>query len=174
MFSRKARRNYTTGIFTAVIICLCVLIAVIAWPEQPTERTDAEAAVNPDYVPSQEEDPLPYDFAGEEYEYENEDDDDRYSEDGMEGDSEDGTEDLTQESQEDAGMNPALQTYYLVKRAGSEIVVFFCDISGNMVQLETTEILYDLLGPEDQKLFDQGIRADSQEELSVLLQDFES
>ena len=92
----------------------------------------------------------------------------------MEEDSEDGTEDLTQESQEDTGMNPALQTYYLVKRAGTEIVVFFCDISGNMVQLETTEILYDLLGPEDQKLLDRGIRADSQEELSALLQDFES
>lgn len=172
MFSRKARRNYTTGIFTAVIICLCVLIAVIAWPEQPTERTDAEAAVNPDYVPSQEEEQLPYDFAAEEYG--EEDEDDGYGEDVMEEDSEDGTEDLTQESQEDTGMNPALQTYYLVKRAGTEIVVFFCDISGNMVQLETTEILYDLLGPEDQKLLDRGIRADSQEELSALLQDFES
>ena len=42
-----------------------------------------------------------------------------------------------------------------------------------MVQLETTEILYEMLGPEDQNLFDQGIRINSQEELSILLQDFE-
>ena len=43
-----------------------------------------------------------------------------------------------------------------------------------MVQLETTEILYDLLGTEDQKLFDEGIPVKNQEELSALLQDFES
>jgi hypothetical protein len=30
-----------------------------------------------------------------------------------------------------------------------------------------------MLGPEDQKLFDIGIRVDTQEELGVLLQDFE-
>ena len=151
MFSRKARHNYRTGIFTAVILCLCALIVALAWPSQPSESTDAQAAVNPDiqtYQPSELPE-LP------ELQDENEDE-------------------AEEESEEENSMNTSSLTYYLVKRAGADVVVFFCDSNGNMVQLETTEILYEMLGPEDQKLFDQGIRADSQEELSILLQDFES
>ena len=65
-------------------------------------------------------------------------------------------------------------TYYLVKRAGDRIKVFFIDEQGNQIELETTEIVYDVLGTEDQKLFDEGYKVKSQEELAVLLQDFES
>ena len=42
------------------------------------------------------------------------------------------------------------------------------------MELETTEIVYELLSTADQKLFDEGCRVESQEELAVLLQDFES
>ena len=42
------------------------------------------------------------------------------------------------------------------------------------VELETTEIIYDLLSTADQKLFDEGFKVKNQEELAVLLQDFES
>ena len=58
-----------------------------------------------------------------------------------------------------------------MKRAGEQVAVFFCEGDGNMVQLETTEIIYEMLGPEDQELFEEGIRVKNQEELSVLLQD---
>ena len=75
---------------------------------------------------------------------------------------------------EENNMSQSGQSYYLVKRAGDQIVVYFCDDSGNTVQLETTQILYELLGPDDQALFDEGIKVESQEELGVLLQDFES
>lgn len=65
-------------------------------------------------------------------------------------------------------------TYYLVKRADGQIKVFFINESGEPLELETTEIIYELLSDADQKLFDEGCRVESQEELAVLLQDFES
>mgnify|MGYP002169651817 CR=1 FL=1 len=66
------------------------------------------------------------------------------------------------------------QSYYLVKKAGDAIKVFFVDKSGNEVELETTNIIYDVLGFEDQRLFEEGYKVGSQEELAMLLQDFES
>ena len=45
---------------------------------------------------------------------------------------------------------------------------------GSMIELEHTSIVYEVLGIEDQKPFDAGWRISSQEELAVLLQDFES
>ena len=66
------------------------------------------------------------------------------------------------------------ESYYLVKRAGDVIKVFFVDHSGNEVELETTSILYDMLSFDDQALFEEGYKVKTQEELAVLLQDFES
>ena len=54
------------------------------------------------------------------------------------------------------------------------VKVFFINESGEPLELETTEIIYELLSDADQKLFDEGCRVESQEELAVLLQDFES
>ena len=62
----------------------------------------------------------------------------------------------------------------MVKRADGQIKVFFINESGEPLELETTEIIYELLSDADQKLFDEGCRVESQEELAVLLQDFES
>ena len=64
--------------------------------------------------------------------------------------------------------------YYVVRRNGDIISVFFSDEKGQEIELETTGIVYELLTPEDQKRFDEGIKAESQEQLSSLLQDFES
>ena len=58
--------------------------------------------------------------------------------------------------------------------AGSWSKVFFINESGEPLELETTEIIYELLSDADQKLFDEGCRVESQEELAVLLQEFES
>ena len=50
----------------------------------------------------------------------------------------------------------------------------FTDIETATGVLEDTEIIYEVLSMEDQKLFDEGITVKNQEELAVLLQDFES
>ena len=64
-------------------------------------------------------------------------------------------------------------TYYIVKKNGTLISVYFVTEEGTQVKLEDTEILYDLLPLEDQANFDKGIVVEGQEELSSLLQDFE-
>ena len=155
MFTRRARRNYRTAVFSAVIICLCILILALAWPESPTENTDDQpAGMNPDYRPED----IPEEFS----------EDVKDSNAGILLEPE---ENLSEN--EENSMNPDNTSYYLVKRTGEQIAVFFCDSRGNMVQLETTDILYEMLGPNDQKLFDQGIQVKNQEELGTLLQDFE-
>ncbi len=155
MFTRRARKNYRTAVFSAVIVCLCLLIAVLAWPESPTENPNNDSpGMNPDYQP--EEIPEAYD---------------EDVEDSNAGILLEPEENLSEK--EENSMNQRGDSYYLVKRAGNQIAVFFCDSSGNMVQLETTAILYEMLGPDDQKLFDQGIQVKNQEELGTLLQDFE-
>ena len=168
MFARKSRKNYRQGAYLAVILCLCTLIAAIAWPEAPSENNGVDpAGMNPDYVSGPAEDEIAPGW-DEEWEYDSEDED----EDEDEFDDEDDQQTLPSENEETGIIAPA-DSYYLVKRSGTQIVVFFCDSSGNMVPLETTDILYSMLGPEDQKLFDLGIQVSSQEELGILLQDFE-
>ena len=169
MFTQK-RKNYKTFIYTAIIITLCLLIIAIAWPappednlsQNPDERVSAGIADNGD------ED---RDGDGEKT--------DSYS--GVAGSEwEDGDDDGEEEEEdnfptvEKPNMMTEGQSYYLVKKAGDAIKVFFVDQSGNKVELETTNIIYDVLGLEDQKLFEEGYKVGSQEELAMLLQDFES
>ena len=65
------------------------------------------------------------------------------------------------------------QTYYIVKKYGDVISVFFITEDGTQVKLEDTEIVYEVLPPEDQANFDKGIVVEEQEDLNTLLQDFE-
>ena len=65
-------------------------------------------------------------------------------------------------------------TYDLVKSVDGKVKVFIVNESGEPLELETTEIVYDLLSTGDQKPVDEGCKVESQEELAVLLQDFES
>lgn len=162
MFTRKSRRNYRIAVWSAVVVCLCILIIYFAWPENPEEPDPF--AQNPDYEPSS---------SANTDEISAVDSVDKYLEEDDEYESSDETVSENDENSEVTVINESASPYYLVKRVGNEVVVFFCDSNGNMVMLETTEILYEMLGPEDQKLFDQGIQIDSQEKLSVLLQDFE-
>ena len=167
MFTTKAKRSYRTAIMSVVIVLLCILIFIVAWPEKPVEQTpeaDSQSGQSNVQPPQssqtgQLEGPADPVLSGNVESVDPENDD-------MTGKDEDFAE--------KENMNQEDSSYYLVKRAGSQIVVYFCGSDGSLVQLETTDILYDMMGPEDQMQFDAGIRVDSQEQLSVLLQDFES
>jgi len=172
MFTAKAKRNYKAAIWTAVILLLCVLITVLFWPAAPAEPSETEMGTAPGRNPDSsvlQADPgiltsqNPSLWTGT-----------HQDETGNnQGQAQTGNgEDFAEKN----NISTERLSYYLVRRAGDRISVFFCsggENGENMVQLETTEILYELLGPEDQKLFDEGIRVESQEELSILLQDFE-
>ena len=75
---------------------------------------------------------------------------------------------------ENDDISSGLHSYYVVRKDGSNVSVFFVDEKGNQVKLEDTDIVYDVLTPDDQKSFDEGITVADQEELAALLQDFES
>ena len=148
MFTQK-RKNYKTFIYTAIIITLCLLIIAIAWPAPPEENLSAnpDERVNAGLTDNGDDD-------GDEDEVDNDEDNFPIA--------------------EKPNMMTEGQSYYLVKKAGDAIKVFFVDQSGTEVELETTSIIYDVLGVEDQKLFEEGCKVGSQEELAMLLQDFES
>lgn len=155
----KNKRNYRTFLFSAVIVTLSLLVIALAWPVSDEEPA-GEGGKNSSLASGAEKAEGQTKTGAE---------DEPDSQQAADMDEEAGKTD----SEED-DMNSQDQSYYLVKRAGEQIAVFFCDTEGNTVQLENTEILYEMLGPEDQKLFEEGIRVKTQEELSVLLQDFES
>lgn len=160
MFTRN-KKNYRTFIYSAIVVTLCLLVIALAWPQktepdQPYGQQDA-IVTNEDSATEGEQDA---DKTAET----DENTTDKEEEESASGNN----------LNEETNMSGSSESYYLVKRAGDQIVVYFCDGSGEMVPLETTQILYEVLGPEDQKLFDEGIKVNSQEELGVLLQDFES
>lgn len=154
---RRKKKNYRTFIYAALIVFLCLVIVVIAWPEDSSvlaadsEQTDLQ---------EQQEDKQTLN-AGDFIER-------------IENDLEEDEDEDEQDIPEVADIEEHAETYYLVRREDDRIKVFFVNEEGSEIELETTEIIYDVLGPEDQKLFDAGFRVDTQEQLAVLLQDFES
>lgn len=188
MFTQR-KKNYKTFIYTAIILTLCFLIIAIAWPSEANDKDgfsggqQVSAEVSAENGGSGEGSTAAEnnsEHAGDDsdgsddFDEDNQnsgayfDSDEDFDDDGY-GDDEDNFP-----ISENSNITGESQSYYLVKRAGDAIKVFFIDRSGNEVELETTDILYDMLGYEDQALFDQGYRVSSQEELAVLLQDFES
>ena len=165
MFTQK-RKNYKTFIYTAIIITLCLLIIAIAWPAPPEDNPspNPDERVNAGLVDNVDEDgdtTNKNDSGAADSEWEDGDDDEDNEEDNF-------------PTVEKPNMMTEGESYYLVKKAGDAIKVFFVDQSGNEVELETTNIIYDVLGFEDQRLFEEGYKVGSQEELAMLLQDFES
>lgn len=144
MFETKRRKNYMTLIYSSIIVVLCLLIAAIAWPTEP-----AAEQVN-------KNSPTDNDTV-----------DKRDVSDFEPIEEEPSPHEKNNILSEDA-------TYYLVKSVDGQIKVFFVNESDEPLELETTNIVYELLSTADQKLFDEGCRVESQEELAVLLQDFES
>ena len=63
---------------------------------------------------------------------------------------------------------------YLVKEDGGYIKIYSVDQTGARQLVRTTDISFSLLSESDQELFQKGIVKETQDELSDLLQDFES
>lgn len=64
--------------------------------------------------------------------------------------------------------------YYLLKEDGGYIKLYAVDETGKPQLLRTTDITFSLLSETDQKLFEQGVIKQTKDELSDLLEDFES
>ena len=166
MFTRQKKKSYQTFLYTAVVITLCFLIIALLWPQENTEEPDPQTVNAHSGLRQSEDDP-------------NTEGADAYGDDDEEDgdDTDDGDADLQSPNGTDDKKNNMTDdpdSYYLVKRADGRIKVFFVNAEGSMIELEDTSIVYEVLGPEDQKLFDEGCRVETQEALAVLLQDFES
>ena len=149
MFATKKRKNYMTFIYSAIIVVLCLLIVAIAWPAAPADPTEPSDPVNASKQTEQTEPTEPKESVKP-------------------------PETSSEQINEKDNISEDSSTYYLVKSVDGQIKVFFINKSGEPLELETTQIVYELLSTADQKLFDEGCRVESQEELAVLLQDFES
>ena len=149
MFTTKKRKNYMTFIYSAIIVVLCLLIVAIAWPAAPADPTEPSDPVNASKQTEQTEPTEPKESVKP-------------------------PETSSEQINEKDNISENSSTYYLVKSVDGQIKVFFINKSGEPLELETTQIVYELLSTADQKLFDEGCRVESQEELAVLLQDFES
>ena len=152
MFTTKKRKNYMTFIYSAIIVVLCLLIVAIAWPVDPAETLNPSDPVNA----SKQTEPTEPTEPKEPTEPVNP------------------PETSSEQINEKDNISEDSSTYYLVKSVDGQIKVFFVNKDGEPLELETTQIIYELLSTADQKLFDEGCRVESQEELAVLLQDFES
>lgn len=149
MFTRQ-KKNYRTFVYAALIVTICILMVVLLWPKD----SPAEENVNVNTDVESNEDSTDKDTkvnAGE-------------NKNSVSSESDEQNADITDDD----------RSYYVVRRDGEQISVFFSDGKGNEVKLENTDILYELLPPDDQASFEEGIKVNSQEELAALLQDFES
>lgn len=138
MFSRR-KKNYNIFLYTALILTICALLAVLLWPE-PVAVSENNENIN---VNSQ-------------------------------ANTIDKTEKQEETYEKEEVTEPVTNSYYIVKKNGNVISVYFVSEDGTKVKLEDTEILYELLPLEDQNKFDTGIIIENQEKLMTLLQDYES
>ncbi len=144
MFATKKRKNYMTFIYSAIVVVLCLLIIAIAWPtEAETEPVNKQSSTDMGRIA--------------------EPDTDSESSDDEEKDQSAGEKNIISEKG---------ASYYLVKSVDGRIKVFFVNEEGEKVELETTEIVYELLSTSDQKLFDEGVTLKSHEKQAVILQEY--
>ena len=141
-----------TFIYSAIIVVLCLLIVAIAWPAAPADPTEPSNPSDTVNASKQTEPTEPKESS----------------------EPVNPPETSSEQINEKDNISEDSSTYYLVKSVDGQIKVFFVNKDGDHLELETTEIVYELLSTADQKLFDEGCRVESQEELAVLLQDFES
>lgn len=140
----RQKRNYRVFIYAALVVAICVLIVLLFWPKEPDDVIYQE---NNSTTGVKEEHTYDYD------------------------------EDMNmtdKEETDDVVSKEELESYYLVKKDGDLIKVFFSDKYGDLIELEDTGIIYDLLPVEDQSRFEEGIKINTQEELSSLLMNYES
>lgn len=80
-------------------------------------------------------------------------------------------ESAVQESSEE--QSETVNGYYMVKAIDETVKVYWIDGTGEHLHKETT-IAYPLLSLEDQKLLDEGIKLDTDEELAGFLENYDS
>lgn len=76
--------------------------------------------------------------------------------------------------EENSPSEKVYQSYYLVKYDNNVIKIYFSDEKGKLTLLEESTIIYDILSPDDQQRFKDGIRLDSRDDLNRLIMDYES
>ena len=111
MFTRQ-KKNYRIFVYTALIITLCLLVAALLWPKDSTPQDDAQ-------VNAQTE-------TGQEGQEQQEQIQDSGSDDGgsaaeQTGGSGDG------DVMENDDISSGLHSYYVVRKEGSNVSVFFVD-----------------------------------------------
>lgn len=67
----------------------------------------------------------------------------------------------------------ATQGYYMVKAENDKVNVYWVDVSGEHLHMETA-IPFALLSTEDQKMLKNGVRVDHDEELEGFLENYDS
>lgn len=75
------------------------------------------------------------------------------------------------ETEEDAEKVPET---YLIKEVEGVVKVFICDDAGKKELYLITSIPFDLLSESDQKLFTEGVKLDTEEDLGKFLESFDS
>ncbi|QIB69393.1 hypothetical protein Ami103574_08660 [Aminipila butyrica] len=156
MFTRKKRLAERKEFYIALAAVLGVgylMFNVLLTPETPAEGQDISANAGRTVKQSTEK-------------VSQDSDKDPLEEEPVQKNSEEKDENPSQENQ--------ASEYYLVKEADGVIKVYQYDDSGQEQLLRTTDILFSLLGKEDQNLFSEGVVVHSEDELLELLQDFES
>ncbi len=165
MFTRQ-RRNYRIFVYVALIAALCILVAALMWPKDSAPAAGEE-------VKAESEDEAGGQANKDENNENGQSRPDSKADENYGGNIKDRDDKAAAEDDKPV-VSERKDAYYVVRRNGDIISVFFSDEKGQEIELETTGIVYELLTPEDQKRFDEGIKAESQEQLSSLLQDFES
>lgn len=168
MFTQK-KKNYQTFLYVAVVVTLCFLVLALLWPQDASEEPSADLSSTS--LRSEDQDKPQEPDSSEAPDVQASDEDPEESSDG-EPDEE--LQNPSDGADQKDNMSGSADSYYLVKHADGQIKVYFVNGDGSMIELEHTSIVYEVLGIEDQKHFDAGWRISSQEELAVLLQDFES
>lgn len=156
MFTRQ-KKNYRIFVYTALIITICLLIAALLWPQDSEKDGKDNAQVNAQTNTEQDSPAAQPD------------------QDRSGGSSQEEPDTaVTGEDDEKDDISSDQRSYYIVRKDGENVSVFFVDDDGSEVKLEDTDIVYDVLTPDDQHSFDEGITVTNQAELAALLQDFES
>ena len=165
MFTQK-KKNYQTFLYVTIVATLCFLVLALLWPRETPKEQPVDLSSAALHKESEEEAKTPRSSDARQAEDDTENAEDTQLTENTENakDSEEGED----------NMPDPQASYYLVKHADGKIKVFFVSGDGSMIELEDTRIVYEVLGTEDQEHFDAGWRIDSQEDLAVLLQDFES
>lgn len=87
--------------------------------------------------------------------------------------SDEQTYDGTGQQEKEETSEKVVETY-LIKEVDGVVKVFICDDTGKKELYLITSIPFDLLSESDQKLFTEGVKLDTEEDLGKFLESFDS